>query len=54
MNGRFFAGQCVEASLYTGKQQFKRSGAGDDFDGNDETEQSRLDKFADWLLTEGD
>jgi len=55
MNGRFFAGQRIEASLYTGKQRFKRSGTNDDFEGEiDEAEQSRLDQFANWLLTEGD
>lgn len=55
MNGRFFAGQRIEASLYTGKQRFKRTGTGDDFGGEiDEAEQSRLDKFANWLLTEDD
>ncbi|KAL4074048.1 hypothetical protein V8B97DRAFT_1865601 [Scleroderma yunnanense] len=55
MNGRFFAGRRIEASLYTGKQRFKRSGVGGDFEGElDEAEKSRLDKFANWLLTEGD
>ncbi|KIJ67722.1 hypothetical protein HYDPIDRAFT_25197 [Hydnomerulius pinastri MD-312] len=56
MNGRFFAGQRIEASLYAGKQRFKRSGAGDDdIEGEtDETEKRRLDDFASWLMTEGD
>ncbi|KAF7321384.1 RRM domain-containing protein [Mycena kentingensis (nom. inval.)] len=52
MNGRYFDGLRVEASLYTGKQRFKRSGAGDEGDGDDERE--RLDSFAQWLLAEGD
>lgn len=55
MNGRFFAGRRIEASLYAGKQRFKRSGAGDEFEGDgDEAEKQRLDDFAQWLLTEGD
>ncbi|KAJ7262183.1 hypothetical protein B0H12DRAFT_1013023 [Mycena haematopus] len=55
MNGRFFDGLRVEAALYSGKQRFKRSGAGDEIEGdNDEAEKSRLDNFAQWLLSEGD
>ncbi|KAJ7072334.1 hypothetical protein C8F01DRAFT_1044893, partial [Mycena amicta] len=51
MNGRFFDGLRLEASLYSGKQRFKRSGAGDEEDGD---EHERLDSFARWLLTEDD
>lgn len=55
MNGRYFAGRRVEASLYAGKQRFKRSGAGDDLEGDtDEAEKKRLDDFASWLMTEGE
>ena len=55
MNGRFFAGRRIEASLYAGKQRFKRSGAGDDYEGGgDEGEKRRLDDFAKWLMTEED
>jgi HIV Tat-specific factor 1 len=55
MNGRFFAGRRIEAELYSGKQRFKRSGAGEDIEGGgDEVEKKRLDDFASWLLTEGD
>lgn len=55
MNGRFFAGRRIEASLYIGKQRFKRGGVGDDIEGNsDEAEKKRLDNFANWLMTEGD
>ncbi|KAF8829254.1 hypothetical protein F5051DRAFT_320328 [Lentinula edodes] len=55
MNGRFFDGKRVEASLYSGKQRFQRSGAGEDIEGEgDEAEKKRLDDFAQWLLTEGD
>lgn len=54
MNGRFFSGRRVEASLYTGKQRFKRSGT-EDYEGEgDEGEKKRLDDFANWLMTEGD
>ncbi|KAJ7497288.1 hypothetical protein FB451DRAFT_223793 [Mycena latifolia] len=55
MNGRFFDGLRVEASLYSGKQRFKRSGAGEEIEGDsDDAEKKRLDNFAQWLLTEGD
>jgi HIV Tat-specific factor 1 len=53
MNGRFFAGRRVEANLFTGKQRFRRSGAGEDHgeDGAD-AEKKRLDEFAQWLMEE--
>lgn len=55
MSGRFFAGRRIEADLYSGKQRFKRSGAGDDLGGEGEdAERKRLDDFAKWLVTEGD
>ncbi len=55
MNGRFFSGRRIEASLFVGKQRFKRSGAGDEITGDgDEAEKKRLDDFANWLMTEGD
>lgn len=55
MNGRFFAGRRIEATLYSGKQRFKRSGTGDDVEGDGaDAEKKRLDDFAQWLLTEGD
>ncbi|EGO00293.1 hypothetical protein SERLA73DRAFT_180800 [Serpula lacrymans var. lacrymans S7.3] len=55
MSGRFFDGRRVEASLYAGKQRFKRSGASDEIEGDgDEAEKQRLDDFASWLMTEGD
>lgn len=53
MNGRFFDGRRVEAFLYSGKQRYKRSGYGDEVDGeNDEAEKKRLDDFAQWLMNE--
>ncbi|KDQ27602.1 hypothetical protein PLEOSDRAFT_51142 [Pleurotus ostreatus PC15] len=55
MNGRFFSGRRIEASLFVGKQRFKRSGTGDEITGDgDEAEKKRLDDFANWLMTEGD
>ncbi|EIM81169.1 uncharacterized protein STEHIDRAFT_172176 [Stereum hirsutum FP-91666 SS1] len=59
MNGRFFAGRAIEASLWAGKQRFKQSGKGghayeEETTGGDEGEKKRLDDFARWLLTEGD
>lgn len=55
MNGRFFAGRQIDASLYAGKNMFKRSGVGEDMEGDSaEAEKKRLDDFAKWLLTEGD
>lgn len=56
MHGRFFAGRKIEASLWIGKQRFKRTGVAEDVDdtGGDEGEKQRLDAFAQWLLTEGD
>jgi len=55
MDGRFFAGRRIAAELYSGKQRFKRSGAGEDIEeGGEDAEKKRLDDFALWLLTEGD
>jgi len=55
MNGRFFGGRRIEAALFSGKQRFQRSGAGDEIEEEgDEPEKKRLDDFAQWLLTEGD
>jgi HIV Tat-specific factor 1 len=55
MDGRFFAGRRIEATLFSGKQRFKRSGAGDEIEEEGvEAEKKRLDDFAQWLLTEGD
>ncbi|KAG6880347.1 hypothetical protein C0992_011098 [Termitomyces sp. T32_za158] len=55
MNGRFFAGRRIEASLFSGRQRFQRSGAGGDVEGEgEEGEKKRLDDFAQWLLAEGE
>jgi HIV Tat-specific factor 1 len=54
MNGRYFAGQRVEASLYFGRQRFKRSGAEEPESNGQEAEKQRLDDFAKWLMSEED
>ena len=53
MNGRFFAGRRIEASLYAGKQRIERTVDDALEDAGDETEKKRLDDFARWLMTEG-
>lgn len=53
MNGRFFAGRRIEATLFAGKQRFKRSGAGEEYEGDGaDAEKKRLDDFAEWLMAE--
>jgi HIV Tat-specific factor 1 len=55
MHGRYFAGRQIEATLYSGRQRFRRSGAGDDGHGDEALEEKkRLDDFAQWLMTEDD
>lgn len=54
MNGRFFDGRRIEASLYTGQQHFKRSGAGENLEEGEDSDKKRLDDFAEWLMKEGD
>jgi HIV Tat-specific factor 1 len=51
MNGRFFAGRRIEASLYAGRARFRRSEDQAEGDGEEE-EKKRLNDFAKWL--EGD
>lgn len=54
MNGRYFAGRRVEASLYFGRQRFKRGGAEEPELNGQEAEKQRLDDFAKWLMSEED
>lgn len=55
MHGRFFAGRRIEASFFTGKQRFRRSGTGDDAEEDSEdAEKKRLENFTQWLMSEGD
>jgi HIV Tat-specific factor 1 len=55
MDGRFFAGRRIEATLFAGKQRFQRTGTAEEAGGDGaEAEKKRLDDFAQWLLTEGD
>lgn len=51
MNGRFFAGRTVIAYLADGKPKFRRSGAGDE---EDDEEEKRADAFGEWLDGGGD
>ncbi|GAA93593.1 uncharacterized protein L969DRAFT_51782 [Mixia osmundae IAM 14324] len=63
MNGRFFAGRQIEASIFDGKKRFRKTGdRATDSDlakeatavaGTEEEERERLDKFAEWLEQEG-
>lgn len=53
MNGRWFSGRKVEASFFTGKQRFKRSGGGGQGD-EDANEKTRLEDFENWLMAEGE
>lgn len=47
MNGRFFAGQTVEAYIADGNEKFqKSSGKGDE---EDDDEEKRLQRFGSWL-----
>lgn len=52
MNGRFFDGRRIEASLYTGQQHFKRSGVGENLEEGEDSDKKRLDEFAEWLMKE--
>ncbi|GJJ06061.1 hypothetical protein Clacol_000249 [Clathrus columnatus] len=55
LNGRFFAGRRIQASIYTGSQRFKRSGMEETGeDDSEEAEKARLDNFAEWLMKEGE
>jgi len=53
MNGRFFDGRRVVATVFDGKAKFKRSGVGGEAgeldEGAGEAEKKRLDAFAEWL-----
>lgn len=53
MNGRWFSGRKIEATFFTGKQRFKKSGHGAD-DGDQVGEKERLEQFEKWLMAEGE
>jgi len=55
MHGRWFSGRKIEASFYTGKERFRKSGGGPAAD-IDETanEKTRLEGFEKWLMAEGE
>lgn len=46
MNGRFFAGRRIEASVFFGKQRFRRS----DTEDEQGTEEERLARFNDFIM----
>ncbi|BEJ14760.1 hypothetical protein CspHIS471_0405270 [Cutaneotrichosporon sp. HIS471] len=52
MDGRYFGGQRVSATIYTGRERFRKSG-GLSYS-EDLEEQDRLDKFADWVAQSED
>ena len=57
MNGRFFDGRQVSASLYDGKERFSKSNVGNDLfvgEEGDEDEKRRLEDFASWLENDGE
>ena len=55
MNGRYFAGRKIEAYLFDGEEQFKKSGAGQKQENGEEAgENERLADFEKWLMAEGE
>ena len=53
MNGRYFAGRKIEASVFDGEERFKKSGAGQtQEDGEEAGENERLADFDMWLMAE--
>ncbi|CCA67561.1 related to Splicing factor U2AF-associated protein 2 [Serendipita indica DSM 11827] len=53
MNGRWFSGRQIEASFFTGRQRFRKSGHSDEA-GDDANEKERLAGFEKWLMAEGE
>lgn len=49
MNGRFFAGQRVEADIYDGHTKYENSKTKEQLE---EEEKQRLDRYAKWLESE--
>ncbi|KIM30446.1 hypothetical protein M408DRAFT_328039 [Serendipita vermifera MAFF 305830] len=56
MNGRWFSGRKIEASFFTGKERFRKSGGGMALDDAEEaaSEKARLEGFEKWLMAEGE
>ncbi|KIJ39912.1 hypothetical protein M422DRAFT_780920 [Sphaerobolus stellatus SS14] len=56
MNGRFFAGRQVEASLFTGGERFQRSGVGEDPDDESTAKEGKKQLYdsAQWIMKEGE
>ncbi|KAG8833810.1 hypothetical protein FRC17_010051 [Serendipita sp. 399] len=54
MNGRWFSGRKIEASYYSGKQRFRKSGGFGAEESGDASEKARLENFENWLMAEGE
>ncbi|KAL7266144.1 hypothetical protein RUND412_011320 [Rhizina undulata] len=52
MDGRFFAGQKVEAYIFDGIQKFKKSNPKQEGEDSAKAEEERLEKFGSWLEAE--
>jgi HIV Tat-specific factor 1 len=53
MDGRFFGGRQIVASLYDGRRRFRKTGGADDSIGGSEADEARrLDEFGKWLEEE--
>lgn len=52
MDGRWFSGRKIEASFYSGKQRFRKSGHATEDEQTGEKE--RLEQFETWLMAEGE
>ena len=53
MDGRFFAGQKVEAYIFDGTERFKKSSMKKHNENEEATEEERLERFGDWLEAGG-
>ena len=54
MNGRYFAGRKIEASLFDGEERFKKSDADQTQEDGEEAEENEwLADFERWLMAEG-
>jgi len=55
MDGRWFSGRKIEASFYTGKERFRKSGGGATTEADEAaSEKARLEGFEKWLMAEGE
>ncbi|PVG02380.1 hypothetical protein CPB86DRAFT_697072 [Serendipita vermifera] len=54
MNGRWFGGRKIEATYFTGRQRFRKSGGGTIEVDDEAGEKARLEEFEKWLMAEGE